>query len=131
MTGEQKDIRWQQRLISFNNAFRQLERFLERGELNEMEEQGLIKSFEYAYELDWNTLQALLKEKGYMGITGPKPVIEQSFRDGYIENGKAWIHMHESRNLTSHTYDQETARDIIGEIRRVYFHLFQGTAPPP
>ena len=90
-----------------------------------MEEQGLIKSFEYTYELSWKTLQDLLKYKGYQGIIGPKPVIEQSFQDGYILNGKAWMRMHQSRNMTSHTYDQNTAREIIKSIQSDYFELFQ------
>ena len=88
-------------------AFAQLQRFVNKEDLNEMEEQGLIKDFEYTYELSWKTLQDLLKEKGYIGIIGPRPVIEQSYRDGYISNGKAWAQMHQSRNLTSHTYDEE------------------------
>ena len=90
-----------------------------------MEEQGLIKSFEYTYELSWKTLQDLLKYKGYQGIIGPKPVIEQSFQDGYISDGKAWMRMHQSRNMTSHTYDQETARKIVKNIKLDYFELFQ------
>ena len=119
----QNDIRWQQRFISFNKAYRQLERFMKAEELNEMEEQGLIKAFEYTYELSWKTLQDLLKEKGYIDIVGPKPVIEQSFQDGYITDGSAWMRMHLSRNLTSHTYDKETATEIIDKIRTEYFYL--------
>jgi nucleotidyltransferase substrate binding protein (TIGR01987 family) len=120
-----KDIRWQQRFVNFNKAFNQLEKFLTHIELNDMEEQGLIKAFEYTYELSWKTLQDLLKEKGYNNIAGPKPVIEQSFRDAYIEDGKAWMRMHKSRNLTSHTYDEQTAQEIIEGIRDEYFLLFQ------
>ena len=52
---------------------------MQEEELNEMEEQGLIKAFEYTYELSWKTLQDLLKDKGYTDIIGPKSVIEQSF----------------------------------------------------
>ena len=118
-----QDIRWQQRFINFNKAFAQLERFISKEDLNEMEEQGLIKAFEYTYELSWKTLQDLLKERGYQDIVGPRPVIEQSFQDGYITDGKAWMQMHKSRNLTSHTYDEEIAEEIIGEIRNVYFDL--------
>lgn len=44
--------------------------------------QGLIKAFEYTYELSWKTLQDLLRDKGYNNIAGPKPVIMQSFQDG-------------------------------------------------
>ncbi|MGM0622013.1 MAG: nucleotidyltransferase substrate binding protein [Bacteroidota bacterium] len=125
MTQENKDIRWQQRLINLKKAFSQLERFITRKELNEMEEQGLIKAFEYTYELSWKTLQDLLKEKGYTDIAGPRPVIEQSFQDGYITDGKGWMQMHQSRNLTSHTYDEDTAEEIIEEIRNRYFDLLK------
>ncbi|HEY5508303.1 MAG TPA: nucleotidyltransferase substrate binding protein [Paludibacter sp.] len=118
-----QDIRWQQRFVSFNKAFSQLERFMQKAELNEMEEQGLIKAFEYTYELSWKTLQDLLKNKGYIDIVGPKPVIEQCFQDGYIADGKGWMRMHISRNLTSHTYDKETANEIIDSIRTEYFFL--------
>ena len=119
------DIRWHQRFINFKKVFKQLERFIGEVELNEMEKQGLIKAFEYTYELSWKTLQDLLKEKGYNNILGPKPVIEQSFQDGYISNGKGWMQMHKSRNLTSHTYDEETAKEIIDDIRNLYFNLLK------
>jgi len=122
---ENTDVRWHQRFINFNKAFGQLERFIREKELNEMEEQGLIKAFEYTYELAWKTLQDLLKEKGYNDVAGPKPVIEQSFQDGYITDGKGWMRMHNSRNLTSHTYDEETAKEIIDNIRNEYFDLLK------
>ena len=125
MTTPESDIRWQQRFINFNKAFSQLDRFMQEKSLNEMEEQGLIKAFEYTYELSWKTLQDLLKDKGYTNVVGPKPVIEQSFQDGYIVDGKGWMRMHVSRNLTSHTYDEETAEEIIKSIRSEYFDLLK------
>ena len=125
MTTPESDIRWQQRFINFNRAFSQLDRFMQEKSLNEMEEQGLIKAFEYTYELSWKTLQDLLKDKGYTDVVGPKPVIEQSFQDGYIVDGKGWMRMHVSRNLTSHTYDEETAEEIVKSIRTEYFDLLK------
>ena len=122
---DNKDIRWLQRFINFNKAFNQLERFVKRENLNEMEAQGLIKAFEYTYELSWKTLQDLLKEKGYADILGPKPVIKQSFQDGYISEGEGWMRMHASRNLTSHTYDEDTADEIIEKVRIEYFDLLK------
>lgn len=118
------DIRWIQRFQSFNKAFLQLERFIKKDEVNEMEQQGLIKAFEYTFELAWKTLQDLLKEKGYSNIIGPKPVIQQAFEDGLISNGNAWLKMLISRNLTSHTYDEETAEEIAASIRDSYFLFF-------
>ncbi len=125
MRKHQEDIHWQQRFISYNKVFHQLEKFIADENLNEMETQGLIKSFEYTYELAWKTLQDLLKDKGYKDVTGPKPVIKQSFQDGYIADGEAWMRMHESRNLTSHTYDEETAGEIVEKIRSEYFFLLK------
>lgn len=120
---EDKDIRWKQRFVNFNKAFSQFEKFLEKEELNELENQGLIKAFEYTFELAWKTLQDLLKEKGYKEIHGPKPTIQQSFQDGYINNGKDWMKMLEGRNLTSHSYNEDTANEILDEIRETYFDL--------
>lgn len=122
---ENSDIRWQQRFINLRKAYSQLERFNKAESLNEMEQQGLIKAFEYTFELAWKTLQDLLKDKGYIDVVGPRPVIEQSFRDGYISDGNGWMRMHKSRNLSSHTYDEQTAEEIIKNIHLEYFKLLQ------
>jgi nucleotidyltransferase substrate binding protein (TIGR01987 family) len=121
---ENQDIRWIQRFSNLKKAYAQLERSLKREQLNELEEQGLIKAFEYTFELSWKTLQDLLLENGYKDVKGPKPVIQQAFQDGYINDGKGWMRMIEGRNLTSHTYDLETAREIILEIRNSFSSLF-------
>jgi nucleotidyltransferase substrate binding protein (TIGR01987 family) len=125
MSTQDQDIRWQQRFGNFKKAFAQFEKFIAEEDLNELEAQGLIKAFEYTYELSWKTLQDLLKDKGYIDIVGPKPVIEQSFQDGYIRNGEAWMRMHNSRNLTSHTYNQDIADEIVEQIIDEYFDLFK------
>lgn len=46
MKEENNDIRWKQRLLNLEKAFAQLERFVAKEDLNEMEEKGLIKAFE-------------------------------------------------------------------------------------
>lgn len=125
MTENNKDIRWEQRFSNYNKAFLQFEKYVEQKEMNELEEQGLIKSFEYTYELAWKTLQDFLHHNGYKDIFGPKPVIEQSFQNGYISDGEAWIRMHNSRNLTSHTYNQETVEEIIESINTEYIYLLK------
>jgi nucleotidyltransferase substrate binding protein (TIGR01987 family) len=119
------DIRWQQRLVNYKKALAQLEKFLEKDKLNDLEIQGLIQAFEYTFELAWKTLQDLLSYKGFTGIAGPKPVAQQAFQDGYIEDGDGWIRMLESRNLASHTYNEEIASNIVKGIRQEYFDLMK------
>ena len=43
------DIRWKQRFSNLEKAFGQLTEFIEKGELNKFELQGLIQCFEYTY----------------------------------------------------------------------------------
>ena len=121
----EENIRWQHRFSNYKKALAQLDRFLIKKDLNELEIQGLIQAFEYTFELAWKTLQDLLVFKGFTGISGPKPVSQQAFQDGYIKDGEGWIRMLESRNLASHTYNEEIASKITKEIRQEYFALMQ------
>ena len=65
-----EDIRWQQRFSNFQLALSQLETFFEPPDLNGREQQGLIKAFEYTFELAWNSLQDLLSSRA-MGSYKP------------------------------------------------------------
>jgi Nucleotidyltransferase substrate binding protein like len=56
MVDPKKDIRWIQRFANFQKALSQLKKFIDKGELSELEDQGLIKAFEYTYEHAWSTL---------------------------------------------------------------------------
>ena len=44
-------------------------RFFQQEQLNELEEQGLIKAFEYTYELSWYTLRVICRIKGIPNTT--------------------------------------------------------------
>ena len=61
MTTNNKDIRWEQRFVNYKKALNRLQKFIDKGELSELEEQGLIKAFEYTYELARNTLKDCFK----------------------------------------------------------------------
>jgi nucleotidyltransferase substrate binding protein (TIGR01987 family) len=111
--------------LNFNKALLKLEQALQKEELSDLEEEGLIKRFEYTYELAWNTLQDLLRERGYPDISGPRPVIEQSLHDGVLTDGKIWLRMIKSRNLTAHVYDEETVDEIAQVIRKDYYKVFK------
>lgn len=60
MINESNDIRWKQRFENYKKALSMLQQFIDKGELSDLEEQGLIKAFEYTYELAWNTLKDFL-----------------------------------------------------------------------
>jgi nucleotidyltransferase substrate binding protein (TIGR01987 family) len=122
---ENPDIRWKQRFSNYKKAFSNLKEFLLVENLNKLETQGLIKAFEYTFELALKTLQDFLKEEGYSDITGPKSVIQESFKIGIISDGTTWSDMLQKRNLTSHTYNLKTADNIAADIRNSFYELFK------
>ena len=119
-----KDIRWIQRFNHFSKAFTQLNEAIELSKnrkLSKLEEQGLIHTFEYTHELAWNTLKDFLEERGVQKMYGSKDVTREAFKAGLIENSEIWMRMIESRNLTSHTYNEEIATAIVSSIINSYF----------
>lgn len=119
-----KDIRWIQRFNNFSKALKQLAKFIEKRELNELEEQGLIKSFEYTHELAWLTLKDFLENRGNNDIYGSKDATREAFKLDLISEGEIWMEMIKSRNESSHTYNKETTQKITKAIFGHYYHAF-------
>lgn len=123
-----QDIRWIQRYNHFIQAFGQLDRAVElarQRELSELEEQGLIQAFEYTHELAWNTLKDFLENMGVQPLYGSKDTTREAYKRGLIEDGNFWMEMIKSRNLTSHTYNQDVAREIAEAVRERYHSAFR------
>ena len=119
------DIRWQQRFKNYQKALAQLRKFISKGELSELEEQGLIKAFEYTYELAWTTLKDFLEYQGHAGIYGSRDAIRKAFELNLVQDGQGWMDMLESRNKTSHTYNEEIAQEICQAVQTRYFKLLE------
>lgn len=117
----EQDVRWKQRFSNFKKGLEKLRDGLGSEDLNGLEKEGLIQRFEYTYELAWKTLQDLLHFYGYTDVKGPNPVLQQALKDGYIENERNWREMKSARELTSYTYDEEQANEIVEKIRDQYF----------
>ncbi len=115
------DIRWKQRFFNFKKAFEQLTEFIEKGDLNKFEKQGLIKCFEYSHELAWNVLKDYLSDEGIQGLIGSKSSTREAFRLGLIHNGQVWMDMIESRNQSVHTYDENSAHKLASLIVLKYY----------
>lgn len=125
--GRENDIRWHQRLQNFQKALSQLNEaavIFRQRELSRIEKQGLIKAFEFTYELAWNVIKDYFYNQGNNNITGARDAIREAFRQGLIIDGETWMEMIISRNLTSHTYNEDTANEIASKIVNSYAILF-------
>lgn len=118
------DIRWKQRLEHYESAVAQLTRFLEKDELNEFEELGLIQCFEFTYELAWKLMKDYLTYQGIAGITGSRDAVRQAFSFGLISEGEIWMKMIDDRIRTVHTYNESLVEEIEQKIKNRYYELF-------
>jgi nucleotidyltransferase substrate binding protein (TIGR01987 family) len=117
------DIRWKQRFQNFQKAFAQLTQAVELSRqrpLTKLEEQGMIQAFEYTHELAWNTLKDFIESRGTANIFGSRDATRAAFALGLIEQGDIWMQMIQSRNETTHTYNEETVRQIVAAITASY-----------
>ena len=60
--------RWQQRLDNFGTALGQLTDACKRERYDNLERAGLIKTFEFCFELSWKVLKDLLYYEGLPGF---------------------------------------------------------------
>ena len=119
----EEDIRWKQRFQNYKKALETMKSAAELAasrELSYLEKQGVIQGFEFTFELAWNVMKDYLEEQGITGIIGSKNAVRQAFNIGLIEKGEIWMEMIESRNISSHSYDEEIAEKLQQKIIDIF-----------
>jgi len=119
-----KDVRWFQRFSNYKKVLSGLKEFIDKDKLNKLEEQGMIKAFEYTYELAWNSIKDFYENQGETGLQGAKDTFRLAFSRGLISEGELWMQMITDRNNTTHTYNEKTVKEIVNNIFKSYFKLF-------
>jgi len=122
------DIRWQQRFANYKKALAQLKNAVELSKqraLSQLEKQGVIQAFEFTHELAWNVLKDYLQDQGNQNIKGSKDATREAFKVEMIADGEQWMAMIQSRNVSSHTYNEQIAEQLVAVIIKDYFPLFE------
>ena len=133
-----QDIRWEQRFANYKRALAKLSEVVEklnpdwdrknidddRFNLSDLEIEGMIQRFEYTHELAWNVMKDYLAFQGNYVIGGSRDATRDAFKINLILNAQGWMNMIKSRNQTSHTYNEATAREIFIAIVNEYYPLF-------
>jgi len=113
-------IRWKQRFENFEKAYvifqRRIAEYRQHPDV-EAFQMALIQSFEIVVELSWKTLKDYLDAEGFK-VTTPKETIRQAFQSEIISDGEAWMEALRQRNLSSHTYIENTANVMLQFIDR-------------
>ncbi|MBK8749745.1 MAG: nucleotidyltransferase substrate binding protein [Bacteroidia bacterium] len=139
---EEKDIRWIQRFSNYNKALAGLTKSITFVDENTLEndtteieldveevladivKQGLIQSFEFTHELAWNVMKDYAFYQGNGEVGGSRDATREALQLNIIKDGKVWMEMINSRNQTSHTYNEGTANEIFTKIINDYYPAF-------
>lgn len=126
----EQDIRWLQRLENYSKALRKLEEAVEIVNQSfdspniDLLKEGLIQRFEFTHELAWKVMKDYLEYQGYSDIKGSRDAFRKSLAIRIIES-PLWIDSIQTRNITSHTYDEEISNTVIEKVISVYFPLMK------
>ena len=122
------------RLENLVNAVARLEEAIhvdkQDGLVGEMMRDAIIQRFEFTLEVAWKYLRHMLLDLGVFAqdIASPKKVIREAFANGIITDGDIWVEMVASRNILSHTYNQQDAIQFEDKIINIYFPVFKQLA---
>ena len=120
--------RWEQKMSSYRKALHRLAEVvnvMKVRQLNDFEADGLIQRFEFTFELAWKLMKSYAEYQGTdKELMGSRDAIRWAFENKLIKDSDVWIEMIKRRNDTSHTYDENTAADVVIRVKDAYFQAF-------
>ena len=119
--------RWILRFESYSKALLRLKEAVEQTRqhpLSDLEKDGIIQRYEFTHELAWKVMKDYAEYQGYTEVGGSRDASRLAFQMSLITDIDGWLEMIRYRNLTSHTYSEETADEAIRLITGRFYPLF-------
>lgn len=119
--------RWILRFESYSKALLRLKEAVEQTRqhpLSDLEKDGIIQRYEFTHELAWKVMKDYAEYQGYTEVGGSRDASRLAFQMSLITDIDGWLEMIRYRNLTSHTYSEETADEAIHLITERFYPLF-------
>lgn len=110
------DDRFKLALDHFERALARLHEVLAQPE-NEFIRDATIQRFEFTFEAAWKAMYRWLRARGVDADEDAYSTIPEAFRRRLISDEKRWGDMRRYRNLTSHTYNQPLAIEVVAFVR--------------
>ena len=123
MTDQEIMNRLQIRLSNYEKALASLLELDTKIDYSDLEKAGFLQRFEYTFELSWKLLKSALEYQGVI-TKSPRESIKEGLQAGLINNGDLWVEIQESRNILSHTYDQEKSLEVFNYLSK-YLDVFK------
>jgi nucleotidyltransferase substrate binding protein (TIGR01987 family) len=110
------DDRFNLALDHFEKALARLHEVLAQPE-NEFIRDATIQRFEFTFEAAWKAMYRWLRARGVDLDEDAYSTIPEAFKRRLITEEKRWGEMRKYRNLTSHTYNQPLAIEVVAFVR--------------
>ena len=111
---------------NFQKTLKQLNAYLVKPVTDDRDRAGIIQAFEFTFEQSWKAIQ---KISGKMGaqVGTPKQAFTLAIQSGWIDRAEEqlWLRLLEDRNLTSHTYKEDLAKEVLQRIQTHYVAMFE------
>ena len=79
---------------------------------NDYEKTGVVKAFEFCYELSWRLMKKINKFHG-TEVDNARDVFREANKLKIIADAEKWFSYLEKRNITVHTYRKEILDDLF------------------
>lgn len=124
--------RWEQRYANFLKATKNLadgvDEYRQR-RTSVLEQAGLAKLFEIAWESGWKVLRDYLVFSGITDdVRSPVGAIRSAYAINLIQDGQRWMDATKLRHTLTHEYHPERAAEGLDLIADEYLAMFQGLA---
>ena len=110
-------------IVQFEKAYLELSEYIDLPIQNNRDRAGIIKAFEFTFELAWKTLQKIAQDDDvYTG--GPKSSLKFAFQMNLItnDNESVWLNILSDRNLLGHRH--EISLQVLERIKNDYKQAF-------
>ncbi len=108
-------------LKPIKDALAQLDKALAQPE-NEFIRDSVIQRFEFTFELSWKTMQRFLEADRPLLDSSTRNILREAHAQGLIPAVEPWFEFQKYRNMTSHIYSLEVAKEIYENIKGFPLH---------
>lgn len=113
-------------LRKFRRTFETLQRFTSQPVVDDLARAGVVKAFEFTFELAWKSVQEWVIASGFPE-RGPKASLRTAFRGELIgeEEERLLQAMMNDRNLSAQTYRGDEIERIANAVVQEYLAAFE------
>ena len=116
--------RRQLQLDTFGKALASLAEIMAMEDTSSVIRDAAIKRFEYCFDLSWKTIKRFAEAEAAGPCVSPREAFKAGCLLGWIADQQVWLDMISDRNLTTHTYSEETAEAVFSRLT-IYLERLQ------